>query len=165
MFESAAGRITNQQAGLSKIQAQLSSGQRILAPSDDPLGAAKALDVSQGRAVDAQYTDNRTNAKTALTQQDGALDSVTTLLQDVRAQVLAAGSGTLDEASRGFIATVLRSRLDALTGLANSRESIGNYMFAGLKDSTQPFNNTGATVSYSGADSIGGWWVRWRFDV
>lgn len=150
MFEVAVSRINDQQAGLSKIQQQLSSGQRILTPADDPIGATKVLNLSQGQAMNAQFTDNRTSAKASLNQQEGVLQGVTSLLQDVRTQVLAAGAGTLDATSRKFIATELRSRLQELTGLANSRDGVGNYMFAGFKDTAQPFSGTGAATAYNG---------------
>lgn len=154
IFESAVSRINDQQAGLSKIQAQISSGQKILSPSDDPMGAAKALNVNQSKAMNSQYAENRIGARATLMQQEDALNSVTTLLQDVRTQVLSAGNGTFDATSRGFIATELRSRLEALVGMANSRDSVGNYLFGGFKDSEAPFNAAtsaaSTTVSYSG---------------
>lgn len=158
MFESGVARINDQQAGLSKIQAQISSGQKILSPSDDPLGAAKALNVSQSKAMNSQYGENRISARANLTQQEDSLNSVTTLLQDVRTQIISAGNGTFDATSRGFIATELRSRLDALVGMANSRDSVGNYLFGGFKDSEPPFSASTAaastTVSYGGDNGV-----------
>jgi flagellar hook-associated protein 3 FlgL len=152
LFETNVSRISDTQASLARVQQQISTGKRLLTPADDPLGAAKALDLSQGQALNTQYTQNRGSAKDALNMQEGALQSVTSLLQDVRTQVLAAGSGTLDDTSRKFIATDLRSRLQELTSLANSRDGVGNYIFAGFQDSAPPFATAaaGGAVSYSG---------------
>lgn len=150
LYESNVSRIGDTQSSLAKVQQQLASGKRLLSPADDPLGAAKALDLTQGQAMNTQYTENRSSARSALSMQEGALQSVTSLLQDVRTQVVAAGSGVLDDNSRKFIAVELRSRLSELTSLANSRDGVGNYLFAGFKDNAQPFNSNGGTVSYAG---------------
>jgi flagellar hook-associated protein 3 FlgL len=150
MFESNVSRINDTQASLAKVQQQISTGKRLLTPADDPLGAAKALDLSQGQALNAQYMQNRGSAKDALNMQEGTLQSVTDLLQDVRTQVLAAGSGSLDDTSRKFIATDLRGRLQELTALANSRDGFGNYIFAGFQDSAPPFAAASGSVTYSG---------------
>lgn len=150
LFESNVSRISDTQSSLAKVQQQISTGKRLLTPADDPLGAARALDLGQGQSLNTQYTQNRGSAKDALNMQEGALQGVTDLLQDVRTQVLAAGSGSLDDTSRKFIATDLRSRLQELTSLANSRDGVGNYMFAGFQDSAPPFASGGGTVAYSG---------------
>jgi flagellar hook-associated protein 3 FlgL len=150
LYESNVSRIGDTQSSLAKLQQQIASGKRLLSPADDPLGAAKALDLGQGQAMNAQYTENRSSARSALSMQEGALQSVTSLLQDVRAQVVAAGSGALDATSRKFIAGELRSRLSELTSLANSRDGVGNYLFAGFRDDAQPFNGNGGAVSYAG---------------
>lgn len=150
LYESNVSRIGDTQSSLAKVQQQISTGKRLLSPADDPLGAAKALDLSQSQALNTQYTENRGSARSALSMQEGALQSVTSLLQDVRSQVVAAGSGTLDATSRKFIAGELRSRLSELTGLANSRDGVGNYLFAGFKDNAQPFNSNGSAVTYAG---------------
>ena len=150
LYESNVSRIGDTQSSLAKVQQQIASGKRLLSPADDPLGAAKALDLTQSQAMNAQYTENRSSARSALSMQEGALQSVTSLLQDARAQVVAAGSGTLDDTSRKFIAGELRSRLSELTSLANSRDGVGNYLFAGFRDNAPPFNSNGNAVSYAG---------------
>lgn len=150
LFDSNVRSINDAQSSMVKTQQQISSGRRLLTPADDPLGAARALDLGQGQAMNTQYTANRTSAKNTLSMQEGALQGVTSLLQDVRTQVLAAGSGSLDDASRKYIATDLRSRLQELTSLANSRDGVGNYMFAGFQDTAPPFSTGSGAVSYVG---------------
>ena len=150
LYESNVSRIGDTQSSLAKVQQQIASGKRLLSPADDPLGAAKALDLTQSQAMNTQYTENRNSARSALTMQEGTLQSVTSLLQDVRSQVVAAGSGTLDDTSRKFIAGELRSRLSELTSLANSRDGVGNYLFAGFRDNAAPFSSNGSAVSYAG---------------
>jgi flagellar hook-associated protein 3 FlgL len=150
LFESNVSRIGDTQSSLARIQQQIGTGKRLQTPADDPLGAARALDLGQGQAMNTQYAQNRGSARDALNLQEGALQSVTELLQDVRDRVLEAGSGSLDDTSRKFIATDLRSRLQQLTSLANSRDGVGNYLFAGFQDSAPPFSAAGGAVAYGG---------------
>lgn len=150
LYESNVARIGDTQSSLARVQQQIASGKRLQSPADDPLGAARALDLTQSQAVNTQHAANRTSARSALSMQEGALQSVTGLLQDVRSQVLAAGSGTLDDQSRKFIAGELRGRLAELTSLANSRDGVGNYLFGGFRDDAQPFNTSGGAVAYAG---------------
>lgn len=150
IFSSGTSRIGDLTSDLSKIQQQLSTGRKIVSPADDPIGAGKALDLSAGQGANTQLTANRTNARNALQEEDTSLSNVTDVLQSIRDNAIAAGSGTLDDASRRDIATQLQNQLEQLQTLANSQGSTGNYLFAGFRDRTQPFTGSGAAVQYAG---------------
>lgn len=152
LFETGANRLGELQSGLIKTQQQISTGRRILTPSDDPVGAARALEVSQSLAVNTQYGANRQHATSALSVMEGTLSSVTSLLQDVKTTIIAAGNGVLSDSERRFQAAELRGRFDELMGLANSRDALGNYMFSGFQTDTPAFTKDAATgvVSYGG---------------
>ncbi|MBK4737032.1 flagellar hook-associated protein FlgL [Noviherbaspirillum pedocola] len=150
IFSSGTSRISDLTSDLSKIQQQLSTGKRIVSPSDDPLGAGRALDLSAGQGQNTQLTTNRTSARNALQEEETSLTSVTSLLQDIRDNAIAAGSGALDDASRRDIATSLQNQLEQLVSLANSQGSTGNYLFAGYRDRSQPFTGSGGATQYVG---------------
>ncbi|MBU1222976.1 MAG: flagellar hook-associated protein FlgL [Gammaproteobacteria bacterium] len=151
LFETGAARLGDLQSGLARTQQQISTGRRILIPSDDPVAAARALEVSQSQSLNTQYGLNRQHAKSALASEEGSLSSVTSLLQDVKTTVIAAGNGSLSDTERGFMATELRGRFEELLGLANSRDPMGNYQFSGYQTTTPPFaETTPGTVQYQG---------------
>jgi flagellar hook-associated protein 3 FlgL len=151
LFETGAARLGELQSGLARTQQQISTGRRILIPSDDPVAAARALEVSQSQSLNTQYGLNRQHAKSALASEEGSLSSVTSLLQDVKTTVIAAGNGSLSDTERGFMATELRGRFEELLGLANSRDPMGNYQFSGYQTTTPPFaETTPGTVQYQG---------------
>ncbi len=151
LFETGAARLGDLQSGLARTQQQVATGRRILSPSDDPVAAARALEVSQSQSLNTQYGLNRQHAKSALASAEGALSSVTALLQDVKTTVIAAGNGSLSDTERGFMATELRGRFEQLLGLANSRDPMGNYQFSGYQTTTPPFaETTPGTVQYQG---------------
>lgn len=151
LFETGSARIGELQSSLVKTQQQIATGRRVLSPSDDPVAAARALEVTQSQSLNTQYGLARQHAKGALGAEEGTLSSVTALLQDVKTTVIAAGNGTLSDTERGFMATELRGRFEQLLGLANSRDALGNYQFSGFQTTTPPFaETTPGSVQYQG---------------
>ncbi len=139
------------QSNLLRTQQQLGAGTKILAPSDDPLGATRALAVSQSIALTTQYAASRAHTTQTLTMEENALQSVTTVLQNVKGMLVEAGNGTYTDADRATIATALQSSLDQLQGLANTDDGNGQFLFAGFKSGTAPFvNDASGSVNYVG---------------
>ena len=139
-----------QQSNLLRVQQQLGAGTKILAPSDDPLGATRALAVSQSIALNAQYSASRAQATHNLILEDGALQSVTSVLQSIKTGVIEAGNGTMSDVDRATIATTLQSSLDQLQGLANTDDGNGQFLFAGFKSGTAPFVLQAGNINYMG---------------
>jgi len=143
--------MNSQQSSLSHVQAKLASSSQILSPSDDPVGAAGALTVSQSISLNGQYAASNTQATQSLSQESNALQSVSTLLVSVKSLVVEAGDGTLSDADRGSIATQLQSDYTQLQGLANSQDGNGQYLFAGFASGSAPFTQqVNGSMSYNG---------------
>ena len=140
-----------QQGSLLRVQQQLGAGTKILTPSDDPLGATRALAVSQSIALTAQYSASRSHAVQTLSLEENALQSVTTVLQNVKSLVIQAGNGTMADADRASIATTLQSNLDQLQGLANTDDGNGQFLFAGFRSASAPFvRQADGGIAYTG---------------
>lgn len=138
------------QSNLLRVQQQLGAGTKILAPSDDPLGATRALAVSQSIALNAQYASSRSHTAQTLTMEENALQSVTSVLQNVKGLLIQAG-GTMTDADRATIATTLQSNLDQLQGLANTDDGNGQFLFAGFKSGSAPFvRQADGSINYAG---------------
>lgn len=152
IFDSNVASMTQQQARLMQTQQQIASGRRMLTASDDPVAAARALEINQSDAINTQYAANRTAARHTLSMAESSLQSVTSLLQDVQTATIYAGNGSLNSGDRRTIATELSGRLQELIGLANSTDGAGNYLFAGFQSKTQPFVDTAAGVGFFGDD-------------
>jgi flagellar hook-associated protein 3 FlgL len=128
-----------QQTNLLRVQQQMGAMTKILSPSDDPISATRALGVSQSLALNNQYAASRSMAAQSLSLEEGALQSVTTVLQDIKVLVIQAGNGSLTDADRSSIASALESSMNQLQGLANTDDGNGQYLFAGFKSSNPPF--------------------------
>lgn len=150
LFDNGAARIGDVQTALYKTQQQIATGRRILTPADDPVAAARALEVTQSQAINTQYGTNRGYAKDSLAAVEGTLSSVTELLQEVKGMTISAGNATLGDSERVSIATALQGRLNQLVGLANSTDGQGNHLFSGFQTNTPPFVQTATGVQYQG---------------
>lgn len=138
-------------ADIAKTQQQISSGVRIQTPADDPVGAARLLQLEQQQAQLEQYSANMTTATNSLTQQVALLDTVINLLQNARELAVHAGNGALSDEDRSAIASELDQIMEQLLDLMNSQDASGNYIFAGSKSGVQPFvRNPDGSVSYQG---------------
>ncbi|HEX8873859.1 MAG TPA: flagellar hook-associated protein FlgL [Nitrosospira sp.] len=144
--------INRQQATLVKTMEQVSSGRRILTPSEGPAAYVQALEVSHADSNNTQYALNRQSAASSLGALEGTLGSVTVLVQNAQEFAVSAVNGTLTDSGRMAIATELRGSLEGLLGLANSTGANGQYLFSGFQGSTKPFADTGSGVQYFGDD-------------
>lgn len=150
IYDSGAARISDLQVALNKTNQQMSTGRRVLTPSDDPIASARALVISQSDSVNDQYAVNRRNGKNALNGAENTLASVTSTLQSVKTLIVNAGNGSLTDVDRGYIATQLQGNLDQMFNLANSTDETGNYMFSGFTNTVMPYVKTAYGANYVG---------------
>lgn len=150
IYSQSSSQVGTLQSQLARTQQQLSTNRRMLSAADDPIASARALEVTQSQAVNAQYGDNRANARSALAQQEVAVTGVQNLIQDVQTIAVAAGSGANSASDRATYANELQGRLEDLVALANSSDGNGGYLFAGYRSTTMPFVNNNGSVDYQG---------------
>jgi flagellar hook-associated protein 3 FlgL len=151
LYELSNHDLTGMQGSIVKLNQKVDAQQKVLVPSDDPVAAARALDLSQTQALNSQFATNRNNAKSSLASVGSALDSVTQLLTKVKADVVQAGNASFSNAERANMAAELKGNLNEMLGLANTTDGLGNYVFAGFKSATQPFNyDSMGNIVYNG---------------
>ncbi|MBC8724201.1 flagellar hook-associated protein 3 [Paraburkholderia sp. 31.1] len=150
-FSMNVANMSNQQAQLSQIYQEISSGQSLTTPADNPLGAAQAVQLSSTASALSQYATNQNAALTSLQAEDSTLSTVITTLQSANTLGLRAGDGSLNDADRTAIAAQLTALRDQLVTSANASDSSGNALFAGFQNSTQAFTTDAAgNVTYTG---------------
>lgn len=153
-FNNGVNGIQRNYSNATRTQEQISTGNRILTPADDPVASVRLLQLEQQQSVLGQYNSNLTAAKNSLTQEEVTLNSVNTVLHRVRELTVQAGNGGLDPQDRKSIAAELGQREDELLALMNTRNARGEYLFSGFQGKTQPFVR-GADGSYSYAGDEG----------
>ena len=138
IFDRNIAALQNNQAQLTQTQLQVASGKKMLKPSDDPVRAARSLELQQSQSVNQQFLANIGYAKDQLALTDTRLSTMTDTLQYMRQQFIKAGNGGLSAQDKAAIASDLRSQLDNLVALANSKDGQGEYLFSGYKNDTAP---------------------------
>ncbi len=138
-FNNGVAGLQRNYANVTRTQEQISTGNRILTPADDPVASVRLLQLEQQQNVLNQYAENLTAAKNSLTQEEVSLNSANTILQRVRELAVQAGNGALSSKDRASIAAELQEREDELLGVMNTRNARGEYLFAGFQGKTQPF--------------------------
>ena len=83
--------ISSLQNGLARTQMQLASGQRLLDAADDPVAAARLLDIDAAVARTTQYERNANMARGRLSLEEQTLTDVGDVLFRVRDLLLQAG--------------------------------------------------------------------------
>ena len=109
---------------------QLSTGKDVNVPGDDPTQIAQDLSVRTDIGVQTQVGQNLSNVSSQLTTVDGALSSLTGVLQSARSLAVEGASDTNTPSQLQEIATQVYQLLQQSVGIANTQYA-GTYVFAG----------------------------------
>lgn len=150
MFAAGQSAMLRLQEALDFTQRQISSGRRILTPSDDPIAASRALDIRESIGRLEQFDRNANIATNRLSQEESALGSVNNVLQRVRELALQANNATQSNESRKLIAIEMRQLQDQLVQIANQKDGNGSHLFSGNQEDTTPVTRSGASYTYNG---------------
>jgi flagellar hook-associated protein 3 FlgL len=137
------------QVGLFRVQNQLATGQKLLAPSDDPLLAAAAGAIDRRLELIRQIDRNLSHVNNALTESESAMNDAVSLLMDVQNVASEAAGDTLSDDERAALVPVVQSILDQLVAVGN-RPYLNAYLFGGSYGGGRPFELVGDGVIYSG---------------
>ncbi|WP_371767781.1 flagellar hook-associated protein FlgL [Massilia sp.] len=150
IYQAGTTQINTLQSQMAKTQMQLSTNKRMLTAADDPIGSAKALELTQSQSMNTQFGTNRTNAKSSLSLVDKTLTDVSNQIQDIQTLIVTAGNGGYTQSDREALAIELEGRMADLLGSANTTDGTGTYLFSGYKTTTQPFTQTPTGATYQG---------------
>ncbi|MEH0873352.1 flagellar hook-associated protein FlgL [Pectobacterium cacticida] len=143
--------ILNGQATWQKTGEQLSTGKRVINPSDDPIAAANVIMLGQSQSENSQYTLARTFAKQSMSLEESILGKSINTITSAMTEVIS-GGGIKSDDDRKSTATALRGMKAELLNLANSTDGNGNYIFAGYETDKAPFIEGAAGVEYVGGN-------------
>ena len=143
-----------QQEKLSKTQQQVATGKRIFKPSEDPIGAARVVDIRNTLQSNEQYQENIDSARARLSIEETILGNSTDILQRIRELTIAANNASQTNETRSFIAEEVDQLLDELLTIANTTDGAGDYMFSGSKTNHKTFvTNENGEFEYQGDDT------------
>ncbi len=130
IYDAQTASIDNLTATYQNQGQQLSTGKSLNAPSDDPTVIAQDLTVRADNAVQTQLGKNLSDLNSQLTAVDGALSSLTNVMQSARNLAVEGASDTVNASQRQDIAKQIDQLLQEAVGIANTQYD-GKYVFAG----------------------------------
>ena len=141
------------QVDLFKLQNELSTGQRLQLPSDDAPAALRAIALQRLLDRKGQIQTNVQATTLSLNAAESSLDSVSTLLSNLRADTVGV-TGTLStDSDRQTLVQQIDQALQALLAAGNAKNQ-DSYLFAGSKSQNQPYDYNGQFVQYTGNQGV-----------
>lgn len=117
---------------LAKLQEQISTGSKLLRPSDNPVGVAKAMSYRTQLTQNEQYEENLDTATKWLDSTDTALGSMSSAMQRVQELVTQAANDTNQTVDRAQMLKEIEQVYEEIKDLGNTK--IGDtYIFSGAR--------------------------------
>ncbi len=135
-------------ADLFKTQQQLSTGKRVLQPSDDPLASAQIQKFKKEMARTEQYNSNIEVSERRLKLEEKTIEQINNQSIRLRELTLQGRNGVLHANDRRAIASEVDQIVKSLAGLMNTKDVQGEYLFSGHKGFTEPYSIDQRTGRY-----------------
>ncbi len=129
----------DQQSKLAELQKQISSGVKLTKPSDNPAASSRVLELQQTVSQLDQYNVNATLAENRLRLEETTLNAVENAFYRIKELTIQASGVANDSSALKSIALEIKQRKEEILSLANTKDSAGDYLFAGFQNQTKPF--------------------------
>lgn len=149
-YQGNVSKLTEMQGNLVKLQDQISSGQGVTKPSDDPARIFDGIQAQQGVDRVQQFNRNILFARSQLEQFDNSMSNLTDNLQDVKELLVQASNGTNSSEDRFTFATALEGLKNEIFNNLNGKDVTGRFLYSGKEEFTPPYANIAAPGSYRG---------------
>lgn len=148
MINGTSYRITSQIAdqqrlsqSINDLQTQISTGQRLSSPSDDPAAYARIAAIRRNSADAIVAQAGIAQGSTLAAQADTAIGSMQQLVDLAKETLLAAASGTNSGETRILSASALRGIANDIRNLVDTRDQSGSPIFSQAQGRTIPIGN------------------------
>lgn len=150
MVSNSLHRLSSRLQQFERTQSQLSTGRRMLAPSDDPGGSGRALSLRATQRARQQEARNASDAQGQLALADNQLQASVNRLHRAR-DLTVAGASSVSPQQRNAMAVEIRAIQDELVGIANTRNR-GRPLFSGYRDVSAVAKGAADEWIYQGDD-------------
>lgn len=132
-----------------RLQVMMSTGKKILRPSDSPIGTQKDLKYRRLLSEISQYRENIASSINTLRTYDTALLEMKQMVTDAYETAVNLANDTFDDNARDAAADTVKSHYQAIINLINTRLA-DKYIFSGYKTNVIPFRSGADGVEYMG---------------
>ncbi|HEY5958119.1 MAG TPA: flagellar hook-associated protein FlgL [Polyangiaceae bacterium] len=144
-FDLVSRRLSTLRSKYQQTALESTTGQRVNAPSDDPVAAAEAARVRAGLAQSQANTRSIDLVKGDVEMAEAALDQAGNVFQRAREIAMAGANGANGSDQRQALAIEANQLVSQVIEIANAKGSQG-YLFAGTRWDAPAFDSTGAFV-------------------
>jgi len=134
---------------LFRVQNQLATGLKFVAPSDDPIGAAAASQLDRKLDTLSAVEANVREANAVLLETESAMHDAIDLMIEANTIALEAAGDTISADERESLAVVVDSIIDQLIAIGN-RHHLDTFLFSGHFGDDLPFEAIGGGVLFRG---------------
>jgi flagellin len=139
--------LNRNQATLGKLVSQLSSGLRVQTATDDPSGLAISVNLQNQAAGFDTANLNVQDATNAANVADGALSTITTILQRIRSLAIEAASTITSPTDRSALQDEVTQLLQEVNGISTATNFNGQALLDGTHAGFQPATSAAATIT------------------
>jgi flagellar hook-associated protein 3 FlgL len=159
MYNTVMNNVSKNEAKKNALQEQMSSGQRINRPSDDPVGFTNSLEYRSTISTREQQKKNMDDGQSYMNILETSHSSINTIFQRSRELAVQASTDTNSAKERRYINDEVREELDDLLAVANTKHK-GDYIFSGKWTDQKPYEFKDGTALLDGVPTVGGGAVR-----
>ena len=145
-------QLEGDQVALARLQTQISTGRRVLLPSDDAPAALRAIALQQLLERKQQVQINLSTNQSYLNATDAAVSNISNLLASIRGTAIGVVDSGASNAQRTAAAEEVDRAIQNLVDTGNQKFR-GRYLFSGSLTTTKPFDNHGSSVQYHGNET------------
>jgi flagellar hook-associated protein 3 FlgL len=157
IYQSQTNSMLNDQAQITNLASELSSGISLNSPSDDPLHIGQALDLKGTIAQENTDGSIAQIASNQLSTTDGALSQLTSIMQSANTLAVQGATDALGSSERNDLGDQVDKLLGEAISIANTKYN-GKYIFGGTSVTQQgpvtAIGNPATGVQITGNDQV-----------
>lgn len=147
LYQVQAGKI-----GITRLQDELATGKRILAPSDDPTAAIRVIGLQREQEFRDQALVNLQSSIQFLNATEANLVNIQNVITDMRGLSVAASSNVISDEERQGMLTEINSSINRLISTTNTKYQ-DRYLFSGGSVATSTVALNRDLVQFQGNDN------------
>ncbi|MBU6237916.1 MAG: hypothetical protein KGQ51_08805 [Planctomycetes bacterium] len=136
-------------SGIERLQTQLSTGRRLLTPSDDPDTAVRVLRLQREQEFRSQAIGNLSSAESFLNTTESTLSSIQDNINQMRGLTFSASTTLSTDAEKAGLLSQIDSTLNLLVGKANTKFQ-DRFLFSGASAGKSTVSYSGTSIQFLG---------------
>jgi flagellar hook-associated protein 3 FlgL len=142
-FDTVQRNLSSLRSRHAEVTQQVMTGRKILAPSDDPVAAARLMRINARAARTADYQKTINAVRSDIESSESNLAEASQLMVRANELAIQGANDSLSANDRSALATEVHALQEQLLATANARGQRG-YLFSGSQVKTPPLSGAGA---------------------